>query len=157
MKQERAHQASVRDCTADELLAAARFGIPGIRSSHVRRPRLVAALTEAPELPLVLVSGPAGTGKTALVAEWVRETQEIGTTGWVTFEDGDDDFWGHLLECLRRLGLDTSALGEGAPADTATTLVAPRRSSQSPRGVCAIRTTASSHEGQRRMAPSSMA
>lgn len=118
MKQERAHQASVRDCTADELLAAARFGIPGIRSSHVRRPRLVAALTEAPELPLVLVSGPAGTGKTALVAEWVRETQEIGTTGWVTFEDGDDDFWGHLLECLRRLGLDTSALGEDPPADT---------------------------------------
>jgi hypothetical protein len=36
-------------------------------------------------------------------------------------------------------------------------VAARRRSSQSPRGVQPIRTTASSHEGQRRMAPSSMA
>jgi hypothetical protein len=41
-------------------------------------------------------------------------------------------------------------------AGTATTVAAPRRSSQSPRGVRAIRTMASSQEGQRRMAPSSM-
>src|SRR5262245_40474363 len=44
-----------------------------------------------------------------------------------------------------------------APAETATTVAAPRRSSQSPRGVRAIRTTTSSHDGQRRIAPSSMA
>src|SRR5262245_1143790 len=43
------------------------------------------------------------------------------------------------------------------PADTVTMVAARRRSSQSPRGVRPIRTTASSHEGQRRMAPSSMA
>ena len=43
---------------------------------------------------------------------------------------------------------------QGVAGSAATTVVAPRRSSQSPRGVRPIRTTAWSHDGQRRMAPS---
>jgi hypothetical protein len=46
---------------------------------------------------------------------------------------------------------------QGVAESAATTVVAPRKSSQSPRDVRPIRTTAWSHDGQRRIAPSSMA
>jgi LuxR family transcriptional regulator, maltose regulon positive regulatory protein len=104
--------------TAEELLAAARFGVPEPAGTHVRRTRLLELLDRAAVMPLVLVSAPAGTGKTALVAEWVTDGGSAGTTtGWITFEDGDTAFWSLLLECLRRLGVGVSAVSRGAPAD----------------------------------------
>jgi hypothetical protein len=60
-------------------------------------------------------------------------TEQVGSAGWA----------------------GRAALGGAGSA--VTTVVAPRRSSQSPRGVRPIRTTAWSHDGQHRMAPSSMA
>ncbi len=65
----------LRRSTAEELLAAATFGIPERAASYVPRPRLTDALARAEDLPLVLVCGPAGTGKTSLVAEWARDTR----------------------------------------------------------------------------------
>jgi LuxR family maltose regulon positive regulatory protein len=104
---EQAHPASTYSSTADDVLAAVRFGIPELVSAHVSRPRLLEALRGADSVPLVLVSGPAGTGKTSLVAEWVRRRADDGSRiGWVTFEDGDPTFWEYLQECLPRLGLD---------------------------------------------------
>jgi LuxR family maltose regulon positive regulatory protein len=116
---EQAHPVSICRSRAEELLAAARFGIPGPVASHVHRPRLLDAFAGAKAVPLVLVSGPAGTGKTSVVAEWVRETAETGTTGWISFEDGETAFWAHLVECLTRLGLDVPSLSEDHPADAA--------------------------------------
>ncbi|HEU4947653.1 MAG TPA: LuxR C-terminal-related transcriptional regulator [Kribbella sp.] len=103
--------------TLDDLLAAARFGVPELTSSHVHRPRLLEALARADTLQLVVVGGPAGTGKTSLVAEWIRRAGG-DTTGWITFEDGDTDFWDYLIECLDRLGLDVPDPGRGAKADS---------------------------------------
>jgi LuxR family transcriptional regulator, maltose regulon positive regulatory protein len=104
--------------TAEELLASARFGIPGPTETHVRRARLLERLAGAAAVPLVVVSAPAGTGKSSLVAEWVREVGGAGTTmGWITFEEADTAFWTLFLECLARLGLDVTAVTPGAPAD----------------------------------------
>jgi LuxR family transcriptional regulator, maltose regulon positive regulatory protein len=104
--------------TAEELLASARFGIPGPTETHVRRARLLERLAGAAAVPLVLVSAPAGTGKSSLVAEWVGEVGGAGTTtGWMTFEESDTAFWTLFLECLARLGLDVAAVTPGAPAD----------------------------------------
>jgi LuxR family transcriptional regulator, maltose regulon positive regulatory protein len=104
--------------TAAELLAAARFGVPEPPPTHLRRTRLLELLARAETLPLVVVSAPAGTGKSALVAEWVAERARAGrTTGWITFEDGETAFWSRLLECLGRLGIAVSAVSRGAPAD----------------------------------------
>ncbi len=87
-----------------ETRADARFGVPVLDRSYVSRKRLVGALSAKGDVPIVLVSGPAGSGKSSLVAEWVRLSADPAT-GWVTFEDGDSAFWPHVLECLRRLGL----------------------------------------------------
>ncbi len=87
-------------------MTAARSGTPPVPSLHVSRPRLVADLDRPGSAPLVLVSGPAGSGKTALVAEWLHAgASSTGPVGWVTFEDEDTRLWQPLLACLARLGL----------------------------------------------------
>ena len=52
----------------------------------------------------MLVSAPAGCGKTALVADWVRACGHEERTAWVTLESGDG-VWRGLLGCLERLGV----------------------------------------------------
>lgn len=102
--------------TAEHLTTAARFPAPELFAFHVHRPRLLDLLAKAESLPLVLVSAPAGTGKTSLVAEWVRSTTSLGPVGWVTLEERDSAFWGPLLECLRGLGLDARDPGGSPPS-----------------------------------------
>jgi len=91
--------------TAAELVAAVRFRVPEAAAFHVSRSRLVQVMARAESLPLVLVSAPAGTGKTSLVAEWARSQ---GNTGWTTFEAGDTAFWSPVIEGLCRMGLEVS-------------------------------------------------
>lgn len=79
----------------------------------VRRPRVIDLLARAGSVPLVLVSGPAGSGKTSLVADWVRSRESI-PVGWVTFENGGSAFWSPLLRCLEQLGVDLPALPRAA-------------------------------------------
>lgn len=106
-----------------ELVSATRFGIPQPLRGHVTRPRLTAMLQRDRNVPLILVSAPAGTGKTALVAEWARSRagrQE--NLHWISFDVGDTDLWGPMLQVLSRAGLNLGALArparEGAQAGT---------------------------------------
>lgn len=86
--------------------AAAGFRVPDLAPLHVPRPRLTAALDRASGVPLVLVSGPAGSGKTSLVVEWLRHGgARRDAIAWVTFEDEDTRLWQPLLTALVRLGL----------------------------------------------------
>ncbi|WP_426244541.1 LuxR C-terminal-related transcriptional regulator [Nocardioides sp. LHG3406-4] len=55
--------------------------------------------------PFVLLSAPAGTGKTALLADWVAEAEEQDRTAWITFEGVDVAFWPGVVECLKSLGV----------------------------------------------------
>lgn len=98
------------------MLAEARFGIPAPSRSQVSRRRLLDTLSARNEVPLVLVSGPAGSGKTALVSEWVSRSPDTNA-GWVTFEDGDTAFWPHVLESLHRLGIGVPLVRGGESDD----------------------------------------
>ena len=75
---------------------------------YVTRPRLVAMLEQTGSCPLVLVSAPAGSGKTSLVADWVAASGDPERTAWITFEAGDDAFWSGVVGCLERLGVPVS-------------------------------------------------
>ncbi|MEU4450142.1 LuxR C-terminal-related transcriptional regulator [Nocardioides sp. NPDC023903] len=70
--------------------------------------------------PFVLVSAPAGTGKTALVADWVAAGEEQDRTAWITFEGTDVAFWPGLFGCLESLGVAVSpdtVRGDESPLD----------------------------------------
>ncbi len=54
---------------------------------------------------MVVVSAPAGSGKTALVADWVDFRGLHEQTAWITLERDDEAFWSRLLDGLERLGV----------------------------------------------------
>ena len=60
----------------------------------------------ARDAAVTLVVGPAGSGKTQLVASWVRGLPIASAVAWVTLEDDDqtDTFWAYVVEALRRAG-----------------------------------------------------
>jgi LuxR family maltose regulon positive regulatory protein len=68
---------------------ARRLSVPMLRPGLVERPRLVEGLMNAPHVPVVLVSAPAGYGKTTLLAQW-RERDER-PFAWLTLEAADND------------------------------------------------------------------
>ncbi|MFC4787205.1 LuxR C-terminal-related transcriptional regulator [Nocardioides sp. MAHUQ-72] len=107
-------QAAMRDPST-----SSRAGIPEVPPLHVCRPRLVAALDGATATPLVLVSGPAGSGKTSLVAEWLRDgrSPRKDLVGWITFEDDDSRLWQPLMDCLTRLGMRLPRIAEQPDPD----------------------------------------
>lgn len=72
--------------------------------AHVPRARLVEELSDNDDLPLVLVTGPAGSGKSTAVAEWLAGTDE--PVAWLGFADSAADLWDRLVPCLDTLGLD---------------------------------------------------
>jgi LuxR family maltose regulon positive regulatory protein len=85
------------------------IGIPETPRLHVSRPRLLDLLDRDDRCSLLLVSGPAGSGKTSLLAEWVA-TRCADRISWITFESPDEPFWPGLVGCLDRLGVPVSAL-----------------------------------------------
>jgi LuxR family maltose regulon positive regulatory protein len=102
--------------SGDPLLAA-KLSVPAITRGFVRRQRLLDRLTAATKGPLTLLTGPAGAGKTTLVASWVRWGTAPGPVVWVTL-DADDTpgvFWSYVLEAFRR-GLPGHTSDIGPPA-----------------------------------------
>src|SRR3954469_4709642 len=81
------------------------YGIPDPPQQNLTRRRLLDLLDGADHSPLILVSAPAGSGKTSLVAEWVAARGDRQNTGWITFESADESFWPGLVGCLERLGV----------------------------------------------------
>jgi LuxR family maltose regulon positive regulatory protein len=100
-------------------LLTTRLHRPSLRAHHVSRPRLVERLRAAADPRLAVVVGPAGYGKTTLLAEWLSElaaAQPAPCLAWVSLDAGDDDpirFWSTLIASLR-LGCGQPDLGAEA-------------------------------------------
>lgn len=70
----------------------------------VVREGLVEALSEGRSLPLTLVYGPAGSGKTMLVAQWQASKPTERPVAWLSLDAGDNDparFWIYAVHALR--------------------------------------------------------
>jgi hypothetical protein len=70
--------------TGQDDLLATKLYVPRSPAGLVARPRLAEALAEGLAGGLILVSAPAGFGKTALLADWIRrESRSAGGCRWM--------------------------------------------------------------------------
>jgi LuxR family maltose regulon positive regulatory protein len=82
-------------------LLQTKFYVPPIRSIQIARPRLTDLINRGLERALILVSAPAGYGKTSLVSSWLKETKI--PSAWLSLDAGDNDpirFLQYLLTTL---------------------------------------------------------
>ena len=82
-------------------LLKTKFYVPPIRSNQIARPRLINLINGGLERALILVSAPAGYGKTTLVSSWLRETKI--PSAWLSLDSSDNDpnrFLQYLLAAL---------------------------------------------------------
>jgi LuxR family maltose regulon positive regulatory protein len=76
--------------------------VPELPTGFVPRPRLRRRLDEAGADQVVVVSAPAGSGKTLLLADWVRD-REQPETAWVRLDSDDNDprrLWSAVVASL---------------------------------------------------------
>jgi LuxR family maltose regulon positive regulatory protein len=98
---------------AASLLATKLF-VPPAQPGLVARPRLQERFRVALNYGLVLVSAPAGFGKTTLVSEWVHSSRPPVPTAWLSLEEGENDpvrFWDYFVAALK---IVKPAVGETA-------------------------------------------
>ena len=87
-------------------LLTTKLNIPPVRPQIVPRLRLIERLNESLNFNLVLVSAPAGFGKTTLLSEWVHSNQPEVFPAWVSLDEGDNDpvrFWDYFIAALQTL------------------------------------------------------
>jgi LuxR family maltose regulon positive regulatory protein len=94
--------------------------VPRSRRGLVLRPRLSEPLERGAASKLVLVSAPAGFGKTTLLTEWLAARPAVlageRLAAWLSLDRGDNDpasFWAYVIAALRTVA---SGVGENALA-----------------------------------------
>ena len=98
-------------------IVATKLHIPELLAGRVSRPSLVAELRDGAGARLILVSAPAGAGKTTVLASWRADPAEQRPFAWLSLDSRDNDpvrFWTYVLAALR-----TVAPGLGAGVDDA--------------------------------------
>ena len=104
---------------APTALLETKFYVPRPRHGLVLRPRLSERLDRGATSKLMLVSAPAGFGKTTLLTEWLAAGPAAPTderlTAWLSLDRGDNNpasFWAYVIAALRTVaaGIGESAL-----------------------------------------------
>src|ERR671917_1459775 len=92
-------------------ILATKLYVPPPRPEAVPRPRLIEHLNEGLHRRLILVSAPAGFGKTSLLSEWLAGCGR--PAAWLSLDEADSDptrFLSYLVAALRTVATD---IGEG--------------------------------------------
>ena len=87
------------------MLLLTKLHPPPVPGETVARERLFERLREGRGRRLTLVAGPAGFGKSTLLAAWRESEAQRRPVAWVTLDGGDDDavvLWSHAVEALCR-------------------------------------------------------
>jgi len=111
---------------AESLLRTKLF-VPPVRPKIVPRPRLIERLDQALQLghKLILISAPAGFGKTTLVSEWVGNLRADGgkashianRVAWLSLDENDQDpsrFLAYFIAALAQVEGMEDSIGRGA-------------------------------------------
>ncbi len=118
--------------TLEPRLLATKLFVPVTRAACVPRKRLQALLDQGTKGPLTLLSAPAGSGKTTLVANWLRTADR--SAAWFSLDERDNDlarFLRYFVAAIERLhgGFGDDLLSEPKaasvedPLDLATDLI----------------------------------
>ena len=90
--------------------------LPRPRRGLVPRPRLRERLHQGLAAKLMLVSAPAGFGKTTLLVDWMAAVSASPdgdtATAWLSLDAGDNDpatFWTYVIAALRTVAPDVGA------------------------------------------------
>ncbi len=89
-------------------LLSAKFKRPGVPNTYLPRPSLLEHLNRHRGQPLILVSAPAGFGKTTLLSAWVESSD--WPCAWLSLDASDDNLYAfveHLLGALQVVFPDT--------------------------------------------------
>ncbi|WP_308365826.1 MULTISPECIES: HTH-type transcriptional regulator MalT [unclassified Microbulbifer] len=103
------------------MLLASKYSLPDCPEHTLARPRLLALLEQCHSDQLLLVTAPAGYGKTTLVSSWAAAQED--PVAWFSLDSGDNEpgqFCRYLVESVHR------ATGNGVP-ETHQLLAAQRR------------------------------
>lgn len=95
---------------ATPVLAIKLF-VPSLRPDLVLRQRLIDRLSTGVQRKLILVSAPAGYGKTTLISSWLHESNIAAS--WLSLDEDDNDpirFFQYFIAALQRI---IPAIGEG--------------------------------------------
>ncbi|MDG6107741.1 hypothetical protein Daura_15740 [Dactylosporangium aurantiacum] len=94
---------------AASALLSAKLARPEPVERALPREQLIDALWTLTDLAVTVVTGPAGSGKSQLIAAWADEGPGWDTIAWLTLDQDDARqparMWRHLLAALRRAGV----------------------------------------------------
>ncbi len=85
-------------------LLRTKFYAPPVRSNQILRPRLIDLLNSGMDKALILVSAPAGYGKSTLISRWLKDTGI--SSAWLSLDAGDNDpvrFVQYLLTAVQQI------------------------------------------------------
>ena len=107
----------------EQTLLATKLLIPQQRPGLVSRQRLLERLQTCLDVPLTLISAPAGYGKTTLLSEWAGTIQTSFPVGWVSLEGDENNpqkFWMYFISSICRIlpEIDQSILSSLSSTDT---------------------------------------
>jgi LuxR family maltose regulon positive regulatory protein len=92
-------------------IIATKLHIPTPRTNLVARPRLIEKLNSGQDGKLILISAPAGFGKTTLLAEWIQDNDN--SFAWLSLDEGDNNinrFFTYLVAALQQID---ESVGDG--------------------------------------------
>lgn len=95
------HHLSIQKPTS---LLATKFYIPPTRPNYIARTRLMDLIKAGMDKNILIISAPAGYGKTSLVGWWLNETAL--PSSWLSLDEGDNDptrFLQYLLTALQKI------------------------------------------------------
>jgi len=95
-------------------LLTTKFHIPQPRPELILRPRLIDQVNAGVRNKLILISAPAGFGKTTLVSAWVQHVESHTRIAWLSLDEGDNDLTRFLTYFVAALQTIDSSIGQRA-------------------------------------------
>jgi len=91
----------------DKSFIKSKINIPKVKDKLVKRVALFDKLNEAINYKLILVTAPAGFGKSTLISSWLNfNVKNKYFTAWISFDERDSDpmvFWKYILYAIDKI------------------------------------------------------